>query len=149
VSLEISIWQGSDGNAAATEARLMALVLNGVTSEHSRRAYRTGLIRFFAWIRVAGQGSAFTKATVQQYRAALIAVGLSASTINLRLSPIRKLARELADNQRLDPQVASAIVRVPGVVKRGIDWLLKFIVPLRLDSMASFKTCRNGTRPST
>ncbi len=68
----------------------MALVLNGVTSEHSRWSYRTGLARFFTWIRGSGQGTGFTKAAVQQYRAALIADGLSASTINLRLSPIRE-----------------------------------------------------------
>ncbi|RXH54067.1 tyrosine-type recombinase/integrase [Granulicella sibirica] len=106
----------------------MDLVLDGVTSGHSRRSYRTGLARFFAWIRVAGQGTGFTKAVVQQYRAALIADGLSASTINLRLSPIRKLARELADNQMLDPKVASAVERVPGVEKRGTrigNWLMK------------------------
>ena len=78
--------------------------------------------------RAAGQGTGFTKASVQQYRAALIADGLSAATVNLRLSPVQKLARELADNQLLDPLVASAIERVPGVEKRGTrigNWLMK------------------------
>src|SRR5258705_7393549 len=86
----------------AGEAQLLALVLHGVTSVHSRRAYRTGLEAFFAWIRISGAGPGFTKALAQQYRSALLANRLSASTINLRLSPLRKLAREMADNQMLD-----------------------------------------------
>ncbi len=95
------------------EARLIALVLDGVTSEHSRRSYRTGLVGFFAWVRTSGAAPAFTRALVQQYRAAQIAAGTSASTLNLRLSPIRKLAREMSDNGLLDPAVAAAIGRVP------------------------------------
>ena len=65
---------------------------------------------------------------VQQYRAALLERGLSASTINLRLSAVRKLARELSDNGRLDPAVAAAIERAKGVERRVVragNWLLK------------------------
>jgi integrase len=112
----------------AGEAQLIALVLHGVTSVHSRRAYRTGLEAFFAWIRVSGAGPGFTKALAQQYRSALLAKRLSSATINLRLSPLRKLAREMADNQMLDPATAAAIARVPGVERRGTrvgNWLLK------------------------
>src|SRR5260370_9939983 len=112
----------------AVEAQLIALVLHGVTSVHSRRAYRTGLEAFFAWIRVAGAGPGFTKALAQQYRSALLANRLSSSTINLRLSPIRKLAREMAANHMLDPATAAAIERVPGVERRGTrvgNWLMK------------------------
>ncbi|AXC15959.1 phage integrase family protein (plasmid) [Acidisarcina polymorpha] len=76
-----------------SEAFLIDLVVNGVTSEHSRRSYTTGLRAFFTWIRIFGAGPAFTKALVQQYRSSLLDQGLSASTVNLRLSPIRKLAR--------------------------------------------------------
>ena len=71
---------------------------------------------------------AFSRALVQQYRAAQITAGTSASTLNLRLSPIRKLAREMSDNGLLDPAVAAAIGRVPGVERRGTragNWLLK------------------------
>ena len=102
-----------------SEARLIALVLDGVTSEHSRRSYRTGLTGFFAWIPLSGSNLAFTKALVQQYRARLIGQKLSSSTINLRLASIRKLAREMTDNQMLDPAIAAAIEAVPCVKKRG------------------------------
>jgi integrase len=103
-------------------------VLHGVTSEHSRRSYRTGLRAFFAWAGAAGERPAFSKALVQQYRAELIRRGSSASTINLRLAPVRKLARELADNGWLEPAVAAAIERVPGVQQLGAragNWLTR------------------------
>src|SRR5260370_11931460 len=89
--------------STAVEAQLIALVLHGVTSVHSRRSYRTGLEAFFAWIRVSGAGPGFTKALAQQYRSALLANRLSSATINLRLSPLRQLPRHLADTHILDP----------------------------------------------
>jgi integrase/recombinase XerD len=113
---------------AEFEAQMIDLVLNGVTSVHSRRSYRTGLTGFFSWIRVSGAEPSFTKALVQQYRSTLLADELSSSTVNLRLSPIRKLAREMADNGMLEPATAAAIERVPGVEKRGNragNWLMK------------------------
>jgi integrase len=110
-----------------SEARLLDLALNGVTSEHSRRSYRTGLVTFFAWVR-GREEPFFTKALVQAYRAELVGLGLAASTVNLRLAPIRKLAREMADNGMLDPHTAAAIERVPGVQqlgRRAGNWLTK------------------------
>ncbi len=98
---ELALPPAPEGNVTQ-EAQLIALVLDGVTSDHSRRSYRTGLVRFFDWIRTSGSGPAFTRALVQQYRAHLVAAGTSPSTLNLRLSPVRKLAREMSDNQMLD-----------------------------------------------
>jgi integrase/recombinase XerD len=112
----------------ASEARLIDLVLNSVTSPHSRRSYRTGLERFFVWVGAPGTTPTFTKALAGQYRTHLLEQGLSSASINLRLSPIRRLAREMADNQLLDPAVAAAIERVPGVERRGNrvgNWLTK------------------------
>ena len=111
---EIAILVQRDTNPEF-EARMIELVLNGVTSAHSRRSYRTGLTAFFTWIRISGAEPAFTKALVQQYRSALLADELSSSTVNLRLSPIRKLAREMVDNGMLDPATSAAIGRVPRV----------------------------------
>ena len=120
-----------EAESALTEAALLALVLDGMTSKHSKRAYGKALTDFFAWIRTLYREDKtpnFSKALVQEYRAALLERGLSASTINLRLSAVRKLARELADNGRLDPAVAAAIERAKGVERRGVragNWLLK------------------------
>ena len=124
---DLALRHESDENIRR-EAQLIALVLDGVTSDHSRRSYRTGLVAFFAWIKASGAAPAFSRALVQQYRAAQVAAGMSPSTLNLRLSPIRKLAREMSDNGMLDPAVAAAIERVPGVERRGTragNWLLK------------------------
>ena len=124
---ELALRHESDENIRR-EAQLIALVLDGVTSDHSRRSYRTGLVAFFTWVRASGAAPAFTRALVQQYRASQIAAGMSAATLNLRLSPIRKLSREMSDNGLLDPATAAAIERVPGVEQRGTragNWLVK------------------------
>ena len=76
-------------------------------------------MRFFGWIRTSGSAPIFSKALLGEYRAALLAGGLSAATVNLRLAPVRRLAREMADNGLLDPAVAAAVGRVTGVVRHG------------------------------
>jgi site-specific recombinase XerD len=98
-----------------------------VTSPHSRRAYATSLARFFAWLGTQPP-QAFSKALLQEYRAWLLKQELSPATINLRLSPLRKLAREMADNGLLDSAAASAIQRTQGVKQQGVragNWLVK------------------------
>ncbi len=70
----------------------------------------------------------FSKALVGEYRAQLLEHGLSAATVNLRLAPVRRLAREMADNGLLDPAVAAAVGRVTGVARHGTrlgNWLTK------------------------
>ena len=109
--------------------RIKSLVLDSVTSEHSQRAYKQALDAFARWCVDTGGAAAqpgFTKATVQAYRAALEAAGFSASSINIRLSALRKLAAEAADNGLLAPDAASAIARVRGTKRRGVragNWL--------------------------
>lgn len=93
---------------------LISLTLGGL-SAHSKRSYRTALVAFFDWL----DGRIFTKATVQEYRDLLVSRGLSASTINARLSAIRKLAQEAADNGLLPPETAQAVGRAPNVKQRG------------------------------
>ena len=49
---------------ASAFAPLPALVLDSLSSEHSRRAYRQALEEFFAWYEGTAAGGGFTKATV-------------------------------------------------------------------------------------
>jgi site-specific recombinase XerD len=80
-----------------------------------------------AWLRTKPR-QPFSKALVGQYRAHLLKLELSPSTLNVRLSPLRKLAREMAENGLLDPDIASAIERTKGVKQEGVragNWLLK------------------------
>src|SRR5436305_9296046 len=93
--------------------RIKSLVLDSVTSPHSKRAYEQALDAFERWCAATGTAG-FTKATVQAYRSALEAARLAASSINVRLSAIRKLAAEAADNGLLAPEVAAAVSRLLG-----------------------------------
>jgi len=63
---------------------------------------------------------------VNDWRASLQARGLGSSSINNRLSAIRKLATEAADNQLMPAEVAAAIGRVKGAKVQGVrlgNWL--------------------------
>jgi len=108
-------------------SRLKALVVDSVTSPNSRRAYGKALDDFLGWYR-AGPRGPFRKAVVQEYRTKLEADGLAASTINVRLAAIRKLAREATDNGLLALDLAAGIARVRGAKALGVragNWLAK------------------------
>src|SRR5258708_3171004 len=105
--------------------KLKALVLDSVSSPITKRVYNLGLDEFFSWY---GQEprAAFTKATVAAWRVALEARGLGAVSINVRITAVRKLAVEAADNGLLAPELANGITRVKGVASKGIrlgNWL--------------------------
>jgi integrase len=105
--------------------RIKSLVLDSVTSPHSKRAYEQALDAFERWC-AETNAAGFTKATVQAYRTTLEAASLAASSINIRLSALRKLAAEAADNGLLAPEVAAAIARVRGAKRQGVragNWL--------------------------
>lgn len=125
--------QGPTTKALATtqinssEAEAIRIVLDGLPSENSRRAYKRALLDFFHWHRGVGRPQ-LNKAVVQRYAAELREVGMAASSINQRLSAIRKLALEAADNGALDPQVANGIRAVKGASREGRrtgNWLTR------------------------
>src|ERR1700737_3975531 len=112
-------------NRAADWRRLKMLVLDSVSSPITKRVYNLGLDEFFSWY---GQEPrpGFTKATVSACRVALEARGLGAVSINVRITAVRKLAVEAADNGLLAPELANGITRVKGVASKGIrlgNWL--------------------------
>ncbi len=106
---------------------IIGLVLDGLTSDHSKRAYGKALIDFLEWYKQEGKPG-LNKATVQRYKTILQEQGLAPSTINQRMSAVRKLAQEAADNNLIDPLLANGIARVKGVQKHGVRtglWLTK------------------------
>lgn len=106
-------------------AGIKRLVLDAVSSAHTRRSYDLALSRFLVWFQAAGLPS-FNKAAVQRYRAELEGQGLSASSVNVQLSAVRKLASEAADNGLLAPELAAGIARVRGAKRLGVragNWL--------------------------
>ena len=88
------------------------MVINSLTSKHSRRAYERALNDFLTWWEVEGKPP-LVKATVQHYKTEeLEKLGLAPSTINLRISAIRKLASEAADNGFMPQEQANGISRI-------------------------------------
>jgi hypothetical protein len=77
--------------------------------------YNLGLNEFFAWYDQEPRAG-FTKATVAAWRVALEPRGLGAVSINVRITAVRKLAVEAADNGLLAPELANGITRVKGCV---------------------------------
>jgi site-specific recombinase XerD len=109
------------------EARAIEMVLDGLPSEHSRRAYERALFDFFHWHRGVGRPH-LSKAVVQRYAAELREAGMAPSSVNQRLSAIRKLAVEAAENGLLDAQIAGGIRAVKGARQEGRrtgNWLTR------------------------
>jgi site-specific recombinase XerD len=108
-------------------ARIKSLVLDSLGSAHSRRAYGHAWDDFQSWC-ASQDRPEFHKATVQRYRVWLEERGLSPASINVRLSALRKLAAEAADNRLLAPDLAAAIGRVQGAKRQGRrtgNWLTR------------------------
>lgn len=104
--------------------RVLALVLDSVPSPQTKRQYAKALVEFAHW----RQGRPFTRATVNEWRTSMEAAGLAPSTVNQRLSAVRKLAREAALNGFIGSEQAAGITQVTGAKQRGTrtgNWLTK------------------------
>ena len=124
-SLPAPITTASDSSPVWGWVRVRALVVDSVSSPHSRRAYTTALDDFRRWSQ-RSERRIFTRETVQQYRVHLESRGMSASAVNVHLTVIRKLAREAAANGLLSHESAAAIINVKGRRQKGVrlgTWL--------------------------
>ena len=100
-------------------------VVNSLGSPDSVRAYIFAIDDFIAWY-CSEPRLAFSKHVVLRYRLDLESRSLSASSINLRLAAVRRLAFEAADTGLLSPELAAGIQRVKGAKKVGMrlgNWL--------------------------
>src|SRR5580658_6556659 len=105
--------------------KLKAVVLDSVSSPITKRVYNMALEEFMAWFQQAPR-SGFTKATVSAWRVSLQERKLGSSSIIVRMSAIRKLAAEAADNGLLAPELAAGIARVKSAKTVGVrmgNWL--------------------------
>src|SRR5271168_2470990 len=105
--------------------KLKTLVLDSVSSPITKRVYNMALNEFMGWFQQAPRPG-FSKATVHAWRVWLEERGLGSSSIIIRMSAIRKLAAEAADNGLLAPELAQGISRVKSVKSTGIrvgNWL--------------------------
>jgi hypothetical protein len=116
-----------------------AAVLNSLGSIHSRRFYNHAIGKFFDWY-CAEPRLAFNRTVVTRYRAFLEQAQYAASTINMRLAAVRRLAYEAADNGPLSPDLAAGIRRVKGVKNLGVrigNWLTRGQARTLLTSVGS------------
>ena len=105
-------------------SKLAHLVTDSVNAVATKRAYSRAVTDFASWF--MAQSQPLCKATVNTYKSDLIERDLSASAINQKLTVVRKLVCEAADNGLLDQQTANAISRIKGVPRRGTrlgNWL--------------------------
>ena len=100
-----------------------AAVLNTLASVHSRRSYAFAIDRFVAWY-CSEPRLTFNRAVVVRYRSYLESLSLSAATINLSLSAIRRLADESAESGWLTPELAIGIRRVQAVKRLTLPGML-------------------------
>ena len=104
--------------------KLKTLVLDSVSSPITKRVYNMALDEFMGWFQQAPRPG-FTKATVSAWRVSLEDRAWVVSII-IRMSAIRKLAAEAADNGLLAPELAAGISRVKSAKTQGIrvgNWL--------------------------
>jgi integrase len=122
-------------------------VLNSLTSASSRRSYEHAIREFIEWY-CSEPRLAFNSTVVTRYRIALEQHPYAASTINLRLAAIRRLAYEASDCGLLSPDLAAGIRRVKGVRRFGVrvgNWLTAEEAKklLSTESRDSLRSCRN------
>ena len=100
----------------ATEV-LIGSVLATLTSEKTKQAYATALADFLAW--TAPRGEPLAKPLVEAWRGALLARGLSVSSVNQRLSAVRLLFRQAAHRGALTAEEALRLASVPNFKQGG------------------------------
>ena len=113
-------------SAEDKRSHLVQLVLDSVTSPHSKRAYRTGLEQFFVWWAATALAEPFGRPLVQRYRSYLEEQRKAPATINRALAPIRKLSEEASFAGLLPAATASAVRAVKGAKRLGVragNWL--------------------------
>ena len=103
-------------------AELRQMVLDSVVSEHSKRNYAKALDDLFLF----AASRPLTRALLMEWRAAMNK--LSPSTVNVRLSAMRKLVTEARRNGMLGAEDAANLTEVPNIAEKGTrlgNWLTR------------------------
>jgi len=98
------------------------MVLEAVVSPHTRRNYGKALDDLFS----LAAGRPLSRALLMEYRAAMDA--LSPSTVNVRLSAVRKMVSEARKNGMLGAEEAANLTEVPNIPQKGTrlgHWLTR------------------------
>jgi hypothetical protein len=92
---------------------------NTLTSKSGQRSYDRAITDFVAWY-CSEPRLAFNRTVVLRWRIFLEQKQYAATTINLRLAAVRRVAFEAADSGSLSPELAAGIRRVKGVRRIGV-----------------------------
>jgi integrase len=106
--------------------RLRAMVLNAVASDHSKRNYAKAVDEVLAICQ--REGRPLSRSLVFEYRASMLERGLSASTVNVRLSAVRKLIGEAQRNGMIGAEEGANVASVPNISQKGTrmgNWLTR------------------------
>ena len=134
MSASLALMHTADGaplDRAAAFQELREMVLNSVASEHSKRNYAKALDEVFALCEARQQP--LSRALLMEYRAAMLEKKLSASTVNVRLSAVRKLIGEAQRNGIIGAEEAANLAGVPNLSQKGTkvgNWLTREQPPL-------------------
>jgi integrase len=104
------------------QARLRKLVLDSVGSAHSQRNYAKALDDLFQFC----ASRPLTRSLLMEWRAAM--ESLSPSTINVRLSAVRKLVGEARRNNLIGAEEAASLTDIPNIRQKGTrlgNWLTR------------------------
>jgi integrase len=104
--------------SATTAAILTATTMDGLDSHHSKRNYKRALVDWWRWY-FERQAPVICRATLQRYRAELVAGGARAGNVNFRLAAIRRTLREAADNGVLADVAVRSACTVEAVKAEG------------------------------
>jgi integrase len=100
-------------------------VLSSLTSQSGQRTYDRAINNFVEWY-CSEPRLAFNRSVVLRYRIYLEQKQYAATTINLHLAAVRRVAYEAADSGLLSPELAAGIRRVKGARRLGApvgNWL--------------------------
>ena len=114
--------QTSGAGLVEAQQRLRKMVLDTLSSPNSRRNYAKALDDLFAF----SAGRPLTREILMEYRASIET--LAASTINVRLSAIRKMVAEARRNGMLPAEDAANLSEIPNIRQKGTrlgNWLTK------------------------
>jgi site-specific recombinase XerC len=145
-SLTTALARGEGNEILEPLRQLRAQVLASVISAHSRRNYAKALDEFFVLWRA--RAVPLSRALFLEYRSQQLERGLASSTINVRLSAVRKLVAEARDNRWINAELAAALIEVGNVAQRGNrigNWLTQAQARalLRLPDRATLKGQRD------
>jgi site-specific recombinase XerD len=131
------------------QAELRRMVLDTVPSPHSKRSYAKALDDLIAFC----ARRPLSRALLMEWRAGM--ESLSPSTINVRLSAVRKMVGEAMRNNMIGSEEAASLTDIPNIRQKGTrlgNWLTReqakelLAIPDRSTPEGNHSLCRQEHR---